>query len=173
MGHFHNHGVGVSEQAQQNSHRIEFVAAQADHAYCFHLLFSSDVREEIRKSSFPPSDKVFVSRFLQDAEQILAASGPAGESEFSILIHGQRGIHMVAGKSDWPLESLLRESGAGAAYRVVHSGGEVRVEGRSRSESCVLRKRTSAAMLRDLLPERRLYEVFGPQCGSAERMLLT
>ena len=119
------------------------------------------------------ADKSFVSRFLKDAEQILAAAGMADEPEISILIHGRRGIHLVAGKGDWPLESLLAESGAGAAYRVSHKDGEVRVEGRSRAESCVLRKRTSDRVLRDLLPEQRLYEVLGPQCGREERMLLT
>lgn len=114
-----------------------------------------------------------MSRFLKDAEQILTAAGSADEPEISILIHGRSGIHMVMGKGDWPLESLLAESGAGAAYRVSHRDGEVRVEGRSRSESCVLRKRISGSVMRDLLPEARHYEVFGPQCGSEPRMLLT
>jgi hypothetical protein len=114
-----------------------------------------------------------VSRFLKDAEQIFAAARMAPETEVSILIHGQRGIHLVAGKNDWPLASLLAESGAGAAYRVSREAGEVVLQGRSKSESCVLRKRTSAAVLRDLLPERRLYQVHGPQCGSEDKMLLT
>jgi hypothetical protein len=114
-----------------------------------------------------------VSRFLKDAEQILAAAGQAVEPEISILIHGQRGIHLVTGKGDWPLESLLAESGAGAAYRVSHKDGQVLVEGRSRSESCVLRKKTSDAVLRELFPQRRTYEICGPQCGSEARMLLT
>src|SRR5579871_2739102 len=84
------------------------------------------------------ADKSFVSRFLKDAEQILAAAGQAVEPEISILIHAQRGIHLVSGKSDWPLESLLAESGAAAAYRVSRKDGQVLVEGRSGSESCVL-----------------------------------
>jgi hypothetical protein len=110
---------------------------------------------------------------LKDAEQILAAAGTAADEDISILIHGQRGIHLVTGKGDWPLESLLAESGASSAYRVSSRDGQVLVEGRSRSESCVLRKKMQAALLRDLLPERRLYEIRGPQCGSEARMLLT
>jgi hypothetical protein len=120
------------------------------------------------------TDKCFVSRFLKDAEQILQVAGMATEPEISILIHGSGGIHVVTGKGDWPLESLLAESGAAAAYRVSRNGGQVLVEGRSRSESCLLRKRTCDAVLRDLFPERRMYEVLDhPQCGSAARMLLT
>jgi hypothetical protein len=110
---------------------------------------------------------------LKDAEQILAAAGQAAEPDISIMIHGQRGIHLVSGKSDWPLESLLAESGAGAAYRVSRKDGQILVEGRSGSESCVLRKKTSAALMRDLFPERPMYEICGPQCGSEARMLLT
>jgi hypothetical protein len=128
-----------------------------------------------RKAENPArrSDKIFVSRFLEDAEQILAAGEATAGSEISILIHGRRGIHLVAGKGDWPLESLLAESGAGVAYRVSRKDGEVQVEGRSRSESCLLRKRKPEAPLRELLPERRLYDVLGPQCGSEARILLT
>src|SRR5262245_22136227 len=112
------------------------------------------------------ADKCFVSRFLKDAEQILAAAGTASDPDISILIHGHRGIHLVAGKSDWPLESLLAESGAGAAYRVSQRDGEVQVEGRSLSESCLLHRRTPDAILRELLPDRRLYELRSPQCGT-------
>ena len=97
----------------------------------------------------------------------------ATEPEISILVHGERGIHIVSGKRDWPLESLLAESGAGAAYRVSRRDGQVVVEGRSRSESCVLGKKTSAQVVRDLFPDQRLYEVTGPQWGSDARMLLT
>jgi hypothetical protein len=125
------------------------------------------------KRCWEVADKPFVSRFLKDAEQILEAAGMAAEPEISILIHGG-GIHLITGKGDWPLESLLAESGAAAAYRVSRNGGQVLVEGRSRSESCLLRKRTSVAVLRDLFPERRTYEVpERPQCGSEARMLLT
>jgi hypothetical protein len=121
-----------------------------------------------------PADKSFVSRFLKDAEEILEAAGMSAEPEISILIHGRGGIHLVTGKGDWPLESLLAESGAAAAYRVSRRGGQVLVEGQSQSESCLLRKRTSDAVLRDLFPERRMYEVLDrPQCGSEARMLLT
>lgn len=98
----------------------------------------------------------------------------SAEPDLSILIHGQRGIHLVAGKGDWPLESLLAETGATAAYRVSRKGGQVLVEGRTNFESCSLQKKAAAVILRDLLPERRAYEVLGGgQCGHAARMLLT
>ena len=131
-------------------------------------------------------DKSFVSRFLKDAEEILKAAAMTAETEISILIHPRGGIHLVTGKEDWPLESLLAESGAAAAYRVSRHCGQVLVEGRSQSESCMLRRRASPAVLRELLPEKQTYQVLerspygsevtaieGAWCGNGARMLLT
>ena len=114
-----------------------------------------------------------MNRFLNDAQQILEAAEMAADPDVSILIHG-RGIHVVTGKSDWPLASLLAESGATAAYRVSRTGGQVLVEGRSNSETCVLRRKPAQDIVRELLPDRRNYAVVnGIQCGNEARMLLT
>jgi len=61
------------------------------------------------KSALPP-DKSCVSRFLDDAEEILktaeAASGATqNPTNFTILIGREGHIHMLA-DSDWPLASL-------------------------------------------------------------------
>ena len=86
----------------------------------------------------------------------------------------QRGIRVVTGKDDWPLESLRQEAGAAAAYQVRRQGQTVMVEGRSGPEQCLLRRKLPRTVLRDLLPDRRNYHVITPpQWGKAARMLLT
>ena len=163
----------MSKKADEQPDVAKFAGSEPDDPCVLHnnILFGRMVQNF--ENGRTGADKGFVSRFLNDAEQILAAAGVASEPEIAILIHGRRGIHLIAGKGDWPLESLLAESGAGAAYRVRSKDGEVLVEGRSQSESCILRKRTPGMVMRDLLPERRLYEIAGPQCGSEPKMLLT
>ena len=114
-----------------------------------------------------------MNRFLHDAQQILEAAEGASDPDVSILIDG-RGIRVITGKSDWPLDSLLAESGASAAYRVSRTSGQVLVEGRSSSETCVLRRRPSQCVARELLADHRNYEVVNRiQCGNEARMLLT
>jgi len=164
----------VAENTHQRSDTLQLVRFEPDHAnLSFHSISFSAFSGKIRKLP-TVSDKWFVSRFLKDAEQILEAAGVAVDPEISILIHARGGIHLVAGKGDWPLESLLAESGAAAAYRVSRIAGQVLVEGRSKSETCLLRKKMSGALLRNLCPESRMYEVVDQaQCGSAARMLLT
>jgi hypothetical protein len=115
-----------------------------------------------------------VSRFLNDARRILEAAETAEEPDIAILIHRRQGIQLVCGKGDWSLPSLLSESGAAAAYRVSRRDGQLQVEGTSETETCVLQKKTGKRVLRELLEERRAYEVVGPdQWGSAARILLT
>lgn len=162
----------MSQEADEKPDATKFAGSKPYDADVLHATVFSARAGKIRELA-RGTDKEFVSKFIKDAEQILAAAGLASESEMAILIHGCRGIHLVAGKSDWRLESLMAESGAAAAYRVSSKGGEVLVEGRSQSESCRLRKWTPTAVMRDLLPERRLYEMAGSQCGSEPRMLLT
>jgi hypothetical protein len=117
---------------------------------------------------------VFVSRFLRNAEQILSAAVNGARPDLTILLCGQRGIRVVADMDDWSLESLRRETGAAAAYQVRRQGEDVVVEGRSGPEQCLLRRKLPATVLRELLPDRRNYDVIGPaQCGKAARMLLT
>ena len=87
------------------------------------------------------SDKEFVSRFVDNAVQILNAAENVVEtghtpSEMTILISAEGGIRMIA-DSDWPLDSLQAHHGAGMAYRVSHGASMVRVEGRAGSRTCL------------------------------------
>jgi hypothetical protein len=92
-----------------------------------------------------------VSRFAEQAQQILdtAESGESG-SEMTILIGGEGAIRLFT-DSDWPLDSLALEHGARTAYRVSHRNGSVRVEGRQGSRSCLLESKTPAQTARLLL----------------------
>jgi hypothetical protein len=79
-----------------------------------------------------------VTGFAQRAQELLdaALAGP-GTSEMTVLI-GNDGAVGLCVDSDWPLDSLVRERGAQAAYRVQFRGGAVRVEGREGFRTCVL-----------------------------------
>lgn len=92
------------------------------------------------------SDESFVSRFLDDARAIFEAAESASRSgqevsDFTMLISGDGGIQMLAA-SDWPLDRLLEERGARAAYRVGEVNGRVRVEARSALQTCRLESET-------------------------------
>lgn len=93
------------------------------------------------------NDKQFVSCLLKHAEEIFeAAQSGEQDCDFSILIHSNGGIHMLAG-SDWSLEPLRIHHGAQAVYRVKRSGGRVRLEARSADESCTLEAAPPATRL--------------------------
>lgn len=79
-----------------------------------------------------------MTSFTHRAQQLLdtALAGPAG-SEITVLV-GEDGAVRLCVDSDWPLDSLMRERGARAAYRVRSFGGTVRVEGREGFRTCVL-----------------------------------
>ena len=79
--------------------------------------------------------------FAQRAQELLetAISGPVG-SELTVLI-GEDGAIQLCANSDWPLESLARERGARAAYRVRSDHAGVRVEGREGLRTCLLELR--------------------------------
>ena len=86
-------------------------------------------------------DKRIVSRFLDNAAQILDAAESAVQSghaptDMTILITAEGGIRMLA-DSDWPLDSLQLHHGAKMAYRVSQSASVVRVEGRADSRTCL------------------------------------
>jgi hypothetical protein len=86
-------------------------------------------------------DKGFVSRFVDNAVQILDAAENVARTgqaptELTILISAEGGIRMVA-DSDWPLDSLQAHHGAGMAYRVSQHASRVRVEGRASSRTCM------------------------------------
>lgn len=55
----------------------------------------------------------------------------------AILVDDDGTIHMCP-SLDWDLECLRRHHGAAMAYGVTRRGARVRVEARSRAESCTL-----------------------------------
>jgi hypothetical protein len=102
-----------------------------------------------------------VTDFLTNAERIFetAASADGAELEsgnLAILIGQDGAIHMLMG-SDWPLGSLQTHHGASAAYRVSRSGAQVRVEGKSRTGSCLLQSEIPSTVAKRLLADRPRY----------------
>jgi hypothetical protein len=96
-----------------------------------------------------------VSRLAEQAQDLLDAATAAaarGEccTDMAILIGNDGSIRMCA-ESDWPLDSLAREHGARAAYRVTGRDGAVRVEGREGMRRCLLESRSPNAIARLLL----------------------
>ncbi len=81
--------------------------------------------------------------FAQRAQELLdaAVAGPPGP-ELTVLIGQDGSLRLCNGSegpgSEWPLESLVRERGARAGYRVLSRGKTVRVEGREGLRTCVL-----------------------------------
>lgn len=112
---------------------------------------------------YPPfwCDKYLVTDFLANAERIFetAASADGAElesSDLSILIGQDGAIHMLM-DSDWPLHSLQALHGASAAYRVSHRGDQVRVEGKSRTGSCLLQSEAPSSIAKRFLADRPRY----------------
>jgi len=96
-----------------------------------------------------------VSLFAEHVQQLLdAAQSAASEgetcSEMTILIGQDNQIHMIA-DSDWPLETLARDRGAKAAYRVTGQGRNIRVEGREGPRQCIMKAPHPAHTARLLL----------------------
>ena len=95
-----------------------------------------------------PAEKGFVDALLRNAEQILetavAAQGPEAQ-DCAICISSSGAVRMVADPASWSLAALAYETGAAAVYRVERRGGQVRVEGWSRSGECVLRRQMPGA----------------------------
>ncbi len=96
---------------------------------------------------------VFVSRFFEDAANLLdaaecAAHSGQAPSHLTIVLGGEGGIRMIA-DSDWPLDSLQAYHGAASVYRVSGQNENIRVEGREGSRTCLFEspKRPSAAAL--------------------------
>ena len=94
-----------------------------------------------------------MSRFAEQAENILQAAESAGECSPMTILIGQNGIRMIA-DSDWPLDSLLWHHGAETAYRVSERRGSIRVEGREGSKRCLLETRSPNEAARLLLAHR-------------------
>jgi hypothetical protein len=81
-----------------------------------------------------------VNGFIDNAAKIFEAAQNVmntGEtpSDYTIVMGAQGGITMIA-NSDWPLDSLLREHGAGMAYRVKPGTDRVSVDGVDGNSSC-------------------------------------
>ena len=99
--------------------------------------------------------------FLANAERIFQTASSADGSELesgdlAILIGQDGAIHMLIG-SDWPLKSLQQHHGASAAYRVSRCGAQVRVEGKSRTGSCLLQSDLPSAVAKRMLADRPRY----------------
>jgi hypothetical protein len=92
-----------------------------------------------------------VSRFTEQAQNILEAAESAGSpTHMTILIAADGHIKMFA-DSDWPLDSLTWHHGAKTAYRVTEQSGSVRVEAREGQRTCVLESKSQMQIARFLL----------------------
>ena len=96
-----------------------------------------------------------MSRLAERAQDLLDAALAAtrhGETctEMTILIAPDGAIRMCA-ESDWPLDSLAREQGASAAFRIAEQDGRVSVRGKEGAQTCVLESRSQHAIARWLL----------------------
>lgn len=80
---------------------------------------------------------------LRNAEQILetavAAQGVEAQ-DCAICISPSGALRLYADPASWSLAALACETGAAAVYRVERRGGQVRVEGWSRTGECTLRR---------------------------------
>ncbi|HWB83342.1 MAG TPA: hypothetical protein VG675_04325 [Bryobacteraceae bacterium] len=103
-------------------------------------------------------DKVFVSHFLQDVQEVFytAQQGGSEECELDILVSREGGIRVISG-SDWALEMLRQHHGAETAYRVTRHSGHVRLEARSAEQSCELRSMPPARRIASAIPEFAQY----------------
>ena len=104
-----------------------------------------------------------MDRFLDNAARIFeggqsAVQAGCSTSAWTVLLAREGGIRMVA-DSDWPLDSLARESGAEMAYRVSVNASRILVDGISHGRRCALQSEPPEAIFRRLLPDRRQYQL--------------
>ena len=84
-------------------------------------------------------------------EQLFDAALSSKEASETTILIGRDSIRIIA-DSDWPLDSLLLDSGARFAYRITADvAGLLRVEGREGSRRCVMEARAPAEVARMLL----------------------
>ena len=93
--------------------------------------------------------------FWADAQNLFETARQADQSgsadcDWAILIGPQGDIRMLDA-AGWALPSLLAHHGAETAYRVTREGGRVSLEGRRRSQTCLLQSESPAAIARHLL----------------------
>ena len=92
-----------------------------------------------------------MSRFAEQAANILEAAESAGTcTNMTILINQEGRLHMIA-DNDWPLDSLTWHHGARTAYRVSDNNGSIKVEAREGQKTCVLESAKPAQIARFLL----------------------
>jgi hypothetical protein len=101
-----------------------------------------------------------VSAFLKNAEEIFAVAQHAGPDggEFAILVNRDGGIHMLE-MAGWELEPLRQQYGAQAAYRVTRTCGQVRLEARTSTESCMFKGDKPARCLSYSIPDFPQYRM--------------
>jgi hypothetical protein len=92
-----------------------------------------------------------VSRFLQQAQNILEAAESAGTASHTTILIGRDGHIKMFADSDWSLDSLTMHHGAKTAYRVSEQFGSVRVEAREGLKTCVMESAKPAQIARFLL----------------------
>lgn len=104
-----------------------------------------------------------MSAFTEQAGQVFdaAIAAPEGSSPaLTILIRPEGQIHIVDG-AESSIDALQHRFGCGTAFRVTRYGGEVRVEGRSGPNQCVIEKprpvKTYAARSLGLFIDRPAY----------------
>jgi hypothetical protein len=87
-----------------------------------------------------------VSRFTDQAQDLLdAALGADTPPDLTIIVTEDGSLRMFSA-SDWPLDSLAREHGAKSAYRVTATSSQVRVEAREGLRRCILESRKPFAL---------------------------
>ncbi len=145
-GEFRHGRIRVSEEKQERSDPIKLTVFYTQHGDRFAhsaglvLLFGGAakfVKQRGRPHDSPvANDKRAVSAFLQHAEEIFqAARAGTGDCDLAFFVKEGGGIQVVAAP-DGEMEPLRIFHGADAAYRVRRGPGGVRLEGRSRTESC-------------------------------------
>jgi hypothetical protein len=92
-----------------------------------------------------------VSRFAEQALNILEAAESAGSPTHMTILIGDDGHIKMFADSDWPLDSLTWHHGAKTAYRVTEQSGSVRVEAREGQRTCVLESKSQMQIARFLL----------------------
>jgi hypothetical protein len=99
------------------------------------------------------ADKLFVSAFVRQAEEILeiAVAGSPESQNTAIVIDRQGGMRMLD-PSGWTLPALSAEFGAASVFKVERRAGAVRVEGLAGSERCLLQRSSPAHSLTRWLP---------------------
>lgn len=93
--------------------------------------------------------------FWADAQSIYetarqAAQAGSPDCDLAILIGAQGDVHMLDA-TGWAVPTLMAEYSARAVYRVTREGGNVRLEGRSGSRTCLLASESHAETARQLL----------------------